>query len=455
MTTRPPLRTVAALLACLSLVAVACGRDDKAADDTGSTPTTAGTSGSKAFIDPAQDCPDYKGTQGISGDTITIGTVRPASGPYAIYDTVTKGIETFFKAANAKGGIKAGDGKTYKVNLIKEDDEYDPSKTPAVVDKLVNQDGVFALVGDIGTETNLAVRQTLNQACVPNIALATGSPQWGESDKYPWYIAGLPSYATEARAFLDYLTTTDPEAKIAILAQNDDFGQAYTKAIKKFIADTGSKMSVVAEESYDPSSGGTTEGATTKLAGSGADVFFVGIGGTQCAKTLTFMPETWKPKTYVSITCSVSLSMALAGPKAQGVYSTQATLDPGSKTDQANPKIQQFFTDGRAQGLTDQELSGGIVAAGWGFASVFAEGLKHAKTVDRAGVMNALYSLDKVNFGLARDGTEGSTDGSKDPWIIESLRVVQREVDPSGTGGDWKEVAPMTSFNGKSSSFAG
>jgi len=450
MTTRP-LRMLVALLACLAFVAASCGRDDEAdGGGDGGTDTTAPVDGeSKPFINPDEDCADYQGTAGISGDTITVGTVRPASGPYAIYDTVTKGIEAYFKAANAKGGIEAGDGKKYQVNLLKEDDAYDPSKTPDLVKKLVEQDNVFALVGDIGTETNLAVRQYLNEKCVPNIALATGSTNWGDAAKYPWYIAGLPSYATEARAFLDYLETTKPEAKIAILAQNDDFGLAYGKAIKQYIADTGSKMTIVGEESYDPSSGGTTEGATAKLAGTGADVFFVGIGGTQCSKTLTFIPATWKPMTYVSITCSGKLSLSLAGGKDEGVYTAQATLDTGSAADQANPKVQQLFTDGRAQGLTDAELSGGIVAAGWGFASIFAEGLKQADTVDRAGVMNALFSLDSANFGLQRDGTTTSTDGGDDPWIVESIRIVQR------TGGDWTEVAPMTDYNGKSSSFAG
>jgi len=243
MTTRP-LRTIAALVACLSLVSVSCGRDDTADGGDTTTPTNADGGGTKAFIDPAKDCPDYQGTKGISGDTITLGTVRPASGPYAIYDTVTKGIEAYFKAANSKGGIEAGDGKKYKVNLLKEDDAYDPSKTPAVVDKLVKQDGVFALVGDIGTETNLAVRQTLNQACVPNIALATGSTLWGDANTYPWYIAGLPSYATEAHAWIEYLKESNPKAKIALLYQDDDFGQAYEKAIKKAIK--GTDITIVA-----------------------------------------------------------------------------------------------------------------------------------------------------------------------------------------------------------------
>jgi hypothetical protein len=208
-------------------------------------------------------------------------------------------------------------------------------------------------------------------------------------------------------------------------------------------------MTIVGDETYDPASGGTTEGATVKLASSGADVFVVGIGGTQCSKTLTFIPADWKPMTYVSITCSGKLSLSLAGGKDQGVYTVQATLDPGSPTDQSNPKVQQFLTDGAAVGLSQQELEGGIVSAGWGFASVFAEGLAQTKEVTRAGIMNALFSLDKVNFGLQRDDAEVSTDGGKDPWLLESLRVVQRE------GDDWKEAAPMKDYNGKSGSFAG
>ena len=346
-------------------------------------------------------------------------------------------------------GIQAGDGKKYKVNLIKEDDAYDPSKTPDVVKKLVDQEGVFALVGDIGTETNLAVRDYVNRKCVPSIALATGSTQWGDAAKYPWYIAGLPSYATEARAFLDYLEKTKPDATIAILAQNDDFGAAYGKAIKKYIADTGSKMQVVAEESYDPSAGGTTEGATTKLASSNADVFFVGIGGTQCSETLTFIPATWKPMTYVSITCSGKTAMALTQGKDEGLYSAQATLDVGTTADQSNPKVQEFFTEGAAQGLDQNTLEGGIAAAGWGFGALFVRGLELTKTVDRAAIMNTLYSLKDQNFGLMRDDAVANTNGADDPWVLEDLRIIKR------SGGQWAEASPLVSYDGKSNSFAG
>lgn len=432
----------------LALLGASCGRDDDQATDGDGTATTAAPSDG-AFINPDEDCTDYQATAGISGDTITIGTVRPASGPYSIYDTVTKGIEKYFEAANAKGGLKAGDGKTYKVNLIKEDDGYDPGRTPGAVKKLVEQDGVFALVGQIGTETNLAVRDYVNQKCVPSVSLATGSTEWGRAGEYPWYIAGLPSYATEAVRFLDFLSEEKPEAKIALLYQADDFGEAYKKAIEKYIADKGAKFELVGEESYDPASGQTTEASVVKLAGTGADVFFVGIGGTACPKTLTFVPASWTPMTYVSITCSGKIALSLAGGKDEGIYSTQALLDPSNPEDAANPKTVAFLTDGQAQGLTQTDLEGGILSAGWGFAAIFAKALELTTDVTRAGLMNTLWSMQDQTFGLLRDDVKATTDGADDPWLIESLRVIKRQ------GGQWTEAAPMVDYGGKSNSFAG
>jgi branched-chain amino acid transport system substrate-binding protein len=426
---------------------MACGKND----DKASTTTAAGSSStaSSSFINPKEDCKDYKPTQGISNGTITIGTVRPAEGPYAIYDTVTTGLEKYFASVNAAGGVKAGDGKTYKLSLVKEDDGYDPGRTPAVVKKLVEQDGIFAMVGQIGTETALSVRQYMNDNCVPSIALATGSPEWNDAAKYPWYISGLPSYATEANAYMDYLSKTKPDATIAVLYQSDDFGKSYDAAIKKYIANHGNKMKVVAEQSYDPASGQTTEGVTTQLAQSKADVFFVGIGGTPCPQTLKFIPADWKPMTYVSITCSGQLALSLAGGADEGVYSTQATYDPSDPADKATPAVQQFYTDGQAQGLSNDELKGGIVSAGWGFGQIFTQGLELTKHVTRADLMNTMYSFKDQHFGLLRPEVKLSTDGAKDPWLIESLRVVHR------VNGAWQASSPVKDYNGKSVSFTG
>ncbi len=446
-TRRVGLATTAALLAVVTLAATACGGRD---DDSGSGSTTTakeGGSSSAAFIDPSVDCTDYQGTEGINGDTIKIGTVRPASGTYAIYDQVTTGLNAWVTYVNQSGGLKAKDGKSYKLELIKEDDAYDPAKTPALVKKLVEQDKVFALVGDIGTEPNLSVRDYLNEKCVPNIALATGSTQWGNNKQYPWYIAGLPSYATEAHAWIEYLKESNPKAKIALLYQDDDFGQAYEKAIKKAIK--GTDITIVAEQGFNPLGGTTPEAAVTKLSQSDADTFIVGLGGTPCPTSLKLKPDTWNPATIVSVTCAGKTALSLAGGKDQGVIAAQATYDPSDPADAQVPAVQQFRKDATAAGLTEQQIDGGITGPGWGFGSLFGLGIENAETLDRAGVMNALWSLDTDSFGLVRDGVTVITDGTKDPWAIEGFRIVQRE------GDGWKELSPITNWEGESNSFAG
>lgn len=444
---RVGLATTAALLAVVTLAATACGGRD---DDSGSGSTTTakeGGSSSAAFIDPSVDCTDYQGTEGINGDTIKIGTVRPASGTYAIYDQVTTGLNAWVTYVNQSGGLKAKDGKSYKLELIKEDDAYDPAKTPALVKKLVEQDKVFALVGDIGTEPNLSVRDYLNEKCVPNIALATGSTQWGNNKQYPWYIAGLPSYATEAHAWIEYLKESNPKAKIALLYQDDDFGQAYEKAIKKAIK--GTDITIVAEQGFNPLGGTTPEAAVTKLSQSDADTFIVGLGGTPCPTSLKLKPDTWNPATIVSVTCAGKTALSLAGGKDQGVIAAQATYDPSDPADAQVPAVQQFRKDATAAGLTEQQIDGGITGPGWGFGSLFGLGIENAETLDRAGVMNALWSLDTDSFGLVRDGVTVITDGTEDPWAIEGFRIVQRE------GDGWKELSPITNWEGESNSFAG
>lgn len=447
-------RLLAVLLAG-ALVAAGCGGDD----DTGSNDNGGDNGGnggetSGAFIDPAQDCAeDWDGTTGVEGDVIRLGTISPKTGAITatIYDLVTQGMKAKFKYVNEnEGGVTAGDGKKYRIELEEGDDSYDASKTPQVARDLVENKKIFAMVGEIGTETGLAVRSYMNEQCVPSIALGTGSPEWGKNDASPWYVGGLPSYAMEAVAFLDYYTTVKPDATIAILYQNDDFGTSYLNAMKKWIEDNDSEMSVVAEEPFDIKSGQNPESAITSLSQSKADLLFVGISGSSCAQSLTFVPANWTPDRYLGITCSVKTALSFGGDAVQGVYTSQATLDPSSPTDQQHPRLQEYFTQGQAAGLTQDQLQDGIHAAGWGFASILIEALKLTPEVTRDALMNTIWKLDiDESIGLLRDGQVIKTNETEDPWIIEGVRIVKRE------GDDWVEANPLTDYNGRSNEFAG
>lgn len=438
-------RSVAVLIV-LAVTAVACG-DDKEPAKSGSSTPDAATPG--AFIDPEKDCTGYKPTQGITGDTIKVGTVTPLTGNFNIYAKLTTGIQTYFTYMNDQGGITAGDGKKYKLELVTEDDAYDPSATPTRVRKLVEQDGVFAMVGQVGTANALAVRNYMNDPanCVPSISLATGSTEWGKADAYPWYIGGLPSYAAEAHTYLQFLKEKQPGSKIAVLYQDDDFGKAYLATIQKEAPELG--FTVVDKASFDPRGGGGPEGAVTQLAGSGADAFFLGIGGVPCPTALSKMPADWKPLIYVNITCSGKLAMSLAGGKDEGVYSTQATYDPSNPEDKAVPAVKTYLDAGTKQGIPLGDLENGIVSTGWNFGAIFGAGVQRAKAITRADVMNALFDLkDAKDVGLIRADVPVNTNGATDPWIIEGLRIIHRQ------GGQWVGEGPTAVFDGKSNSFA-
>jgi branched-chain amino acid transport system substrate-binding protein len=444
---KAPWKVGLALLVALSMTAAACGgRDDDTVTGEGGGGGN-GTTDEAAFINPDEDCDNYQATRGIEDNTIKIGTIRPESGNYAIYDQVTQGVEAYFNAMNDAGGIEAGDGNTYTIELVKKNDEYDPAKTPALARQLVEQDGVFAMVGNIGTETNEAIRDYMNDNCVPNIGLATGSPSWGEANQYPWYISALPSYATEANAWVEFLKEEQPDGRIALLYQDDDFGMAYKDSIERAIE--GTDLTVVAEQSFNPRAGTSTEAIVTQMSASQADVFIVGIGGTPCPQTLGFMPDNWDPLTIISVTCGSKLALSLAGGKDQGIYMAQATLDPADPADADNPRMVEFKEQAATGGLSADQIEGGIAAPGWGFAALFAEGLRRAETVDRAGIMNALFSLQDASFGLLRDEITVNTDGADDPWAIEGFRIVQRD------GDGWVERSPLRNWDGESNDFAG
>lgn len=448
---------LAALGLSVVLVAAACGRDDESSSGSGDGGDSGGSDTSEAtsaFIDPEVDCTDYQATAGVDGDTIKIGTIRPADGAYAIYDQVTTGLEAWATSVNSEGGVKAGDGNSYQIELVKENDSYDPGKTPALAQKLVEQEGVFALLGDIGTETNLSIRDYMNDKCVPNLALATGSTEWGNADQYPWYISGLPSYALEANFWIDYLAEANPEAKIALLYQDDDFGKAYQAAIAKAIEtsnnENGTSMEVVAEQGYNPLSGTTTEAATVQLSQSGADEFIVGIGGTPCPQTLTFIPDTWDVQPFISVTCAGNTAMSIAGAAAPGVIQAQATLDPADPADADQPAVKDFLEKGAAAGLDEAQLKGGITSVGWGFGQFFQRLLEETPKVERAEIMNTAFSLDTDAYGLVRPEVEIKTDGADDPWALEGFRIAQRTEE-----GGWKELSPVKNRNGESNELAG
>ncbi|MEZ5383726.1 MAG: ABC transporter substrate-binding protein [Microthrixaceae bacterium] len=426
----------------LTMIAAACGGRDDGESSSGSGGDTGSEQAAGDSIVDVSICADYQAAAGVTDDTIKLGTSMPQSGPFAIFGQILNGLEAYFDWRNSEGGVAGR-----QVELVAYDDEYKADRTAENVKKLVAEDEVFALVGVLGTQNNLGVRDYLDENCVPDLAVATGSPQWGEAAQYPWLQGGIPSYALEMKRLVDYLAEEQPDAKIALLRQNDDFGDAYENALAELTADND--MEVVATETYDAQASTDTKAQVEKLAQSDATVFINGASGSQCPNTLKFVPDDWDVLTYVSITCTSKLALSLAGGKDEGIISTQAALDPATPEDAEQPKMKEFLTESVKHGLTQDEAEQGVAAIGWGFGAQVSGILEASPELTREDVMKTAWTLDGADYGLLREGVTLNTDGAEDPWALESLRVIKR-VD-----GEWTEAGENIDYNGQSNDFVG
>jgi branched-chain amino acid transport system substrate-binding protein len=429
-------RRLVAIVGLLALAAAACGGGGRS---TSSNTTTGGGGGKQAIVDSA-GCPGSP-TAGVSGSTITFGTSLPESGLYSAFSEILKGEQAYLDYLNQElGGVEVA-GKKYQVNLVAKDDAYDAQRTVENVTSLVNDDGVFGLFNVVGTKNNLAIRDFVNQRCVPNLFAATGSPAWG-NPKYPWLIGSeLVPYPLEAKAFFDYLQKTNPDAKVAILRASDDFGRAYSETFRSLIK--GSKITVVKEETYNPEQS-DTKSQVTSLAASNADSLILGATLLACPDALKNVQASgWKPVTYMSGTCTSKTLMALAGDAADGVLSVADIMEPGLPKWQGNSAM-KLYMEKIAKYAPDADAENGIVAYGWTTGALLAETLQRSKSLTRQGVMEAARTLDVSGVGLLMPGVTLQVDAT-DRFLGEMFTLAQY----SSTLGHFELVGNILDFNGE------
>src|SRR6059058_4501819 len=149
-------------------------------------------------------------------DEIRIGQTLPYSGPLSAFGIIGRVQEAFFGKVNAEGGINGR-----KIKFITLDDAYSPPKTVEHTRKLVEQEEVLLMFGSLGTATNNAVHRYLNGKKVPQLFVLSGATKWADPKGYPWTMPGMVSYESEGVVYAKYILATKPDAKIAILSQND------------------------------------------------------------------------------------------------------------------------------------------------------------------------------------------------------------------------------------------
>ena len=260
---------------------------------------------------------------GASATEIKIGNTMPYSGPVSSYSPIGKLETAFFNMVNEQGGV-AG----HKISFISLDDGYSPPKTVEQVRRLVEEDQVAFLFNTLGTPTNSAIVRYVNQRKVPHLFVATGAAKWGDEKQYPWTTGFQPDYRTEAQIYAKYILKEKPDAKVAVLYQNDDFGKDYLIGLKAVFGDRYGKM--VTEATYEPTDP-TIDSQITTLQGSGADVLVAAAAPKFAAQAIRKVHDLgWKPM-FIMTNVSISVGSVItpAGPEnAIGLITTNWLKDP-------------------------------------------------------------------------------------------------------------------------------
>ncbi|HYI31048.1 MAG TPA: ABC transporter substrate-binding protein [Bradyrhizobium sp.] len=273
--------------------------------------------------------------RGVTATEIRIGQTMPYSGPVSAFGALGKGEVGYFKMINERGGINGR-----KVNLISLDDGYAPPKTVEQTRRLVESDEVALIFSSIGTAHNTAIAKYLQSKNIPQLFIGSGASKFADITQYPQATLGVQGpFRYEARLYARHALAKNPNAKFAIISQNDDFGRDYLAGLKDVLGDRyDSLVTAATYEVQDP----TIDSQIVKLKASGADVFVIAASPKFAAQSIRKAFEIgWCPMTFLSnVAVWVSTVMQPAGLEAGiGILSTAYVKDPDDPAWRDDPGV--------------------------------------------------------------------------------------------------------------------
>lgn len=370
---------------------------------------------------------------GVTARSIVIGGTFPLTGPASLYATIPAAMKAYFAYVNATRGPdgKRGVGGRQIVFKIY-DDGYNPATTVQQTRRLVEQDKVFAIVGALGTDHNLAIRPYLNQNKVPQILNASGATAWGADYKaFPWTAGWQPDYEFEGRIYGRKIARNSANAKIAVIYQNDQYGKDLLRGLEAGLGDKASN--IVAREAYEAPQR-DVRSQVAKLRASGATVFVVFATPAQAIQSLVLAKVLgWNPPViYVNSVSGTDAFMttaknAGAGDLVERVFSVQYAKDPANPAwdDDAGMKLyrdvmSKYFPNGSSTAVQNNGLNLYGVAVAHAFTQLLR---KAGPNPTRAGLMKVVRSWNEANPFLL-PGVRQRTGGA-DQYVVNCERVIK------------------------------
>lgn len=367
---------------------------------------------------------------GATDSEIKIGNILAYSGPVSSLGIIGKVEEAYFKKVNDEGGINGR-----KIKFISYDDAYSPPKTVEQARKLVESDEVLLIFNPVGTPTNAAIQKYMNSKKIPQLFVGGGATRWDDPANFPWTMGFQPNYQTEGRIFAQYILKEKPDAKIAVLYQNDDLGKDYLKGLRNGL---GKKSSmIVMEESYEVTEP-TIDSHVVKMKASGADVFVAIALPKGAAQSIRKVSEMgWKPLFILSsIGASIGTVIRPAGfENSQGIISTVYLKDP-SDPQWANDGAKKRFDDFLAKYAPGVDKNDYFVVYAYVAAQTMAKVLEQCgNDLTRANVMKQAASLKGFQPDMLLPGISIDTSPT-DFAPMESMRTVRFRGERWETFGD-------------------
>lgn len=358
--------------------------------------------------------------RGVTRTEIRIGQTMPYSGPVSAFSMLGKSELAYFQMLNDRGGVNGR-----KVKLLSYDDGYVPPKTVEQTRKLVEQDDVALIFSTIGTAHNTAIAKYLQTKKVPQLFIGSGASKFDDIANYPMTIMGVQgSFRYEARIYTRYALSKNPNAKFAILAQNDDFGRDYVAGVRDVLGADFDKRAVVAPYEFtDP----TIDSQITNLKATGADVLIGAVTPKFAAQMIRRVYELgWKPQFFLAnVSIWISSVMEPAGvEKGVGIMSSAYVKDPMDPAWKNDPALKTFL-DFMAKYMPGQDYRDQNFVNGYNSAMVMEAVLRACgDDLSTANIMKQAQSIKEMELPMLLPGIKVST-GPRDHMPVKQMQMMR------------------------------
>jgi branched-chain amino acid transport system substrate-binding protein len=328
---------------------------------------------------------------GVSDTEIRIGQTMPYSGPASAYGAIGRAEAAYFTMLNEEGGVNGR-----RITLLSLDDGYSPPKTFEQTRRLVEQENVAFIFSSLGTPTGVVVHKYLNEKQVPQLFQSSGATFWGDPEHFPWSIGWQPNYQTEGAIYGRYLLRMKPNARVAVLYQNDDAGRDYVAGFKAGLGAEAAQRMIIAVATYETTDP-TLESQIVALQASGADVLFDNSTPKFAAQAIRKVYDVgWHPLHFLmSVASSVSAVLEPAGfDKSQGLVSAAYLKDPNDPQWKDDPAYKDWLAFMQRYD-PEGNLGDSFNVSGYALAQTVVQVLKQCgDDLSRENIMRQAANLD-------------------------------------------------------------